>query len=155
MFLIATRTRVEGNLPAEVFYRRVQDAYLLLGAHKPAKYKNPIKDRRTHTALQANLIWHTDLHDYDPPPEGPKQKLMAFLDDASRMNMGCDLFPCKASCLTARVLGHTVIDGECAPYCVWSDNGGEFAGEFRNEMLRWRIVHKQTEPYNPEQNGKI
>jgi hypothetical protein len=53
------------------------------------------------------------------------------------------------------VLGHTVIDAECPPYSVWSDNGGEFAGEFRDEMLRWRIVHKHTEPYNPEQNGKI
>jgi transposase InsO family protein len=80
---------------------------------------------------------------------------MAFLDDASRMIMGYDLLPCKASCLTARVLGHTVIDGECAPYFVWSDNGGEFAGEFRDEMLHWGIVHKHTEPYNPEQNGKI
>jgi hypothetical protein len=70
MFLIATRARVEGKLLAEVSYRRIQEAYLLLGFHKPANCKNPIKYRCTYTALQANLIWHTNLHDYGPP-RGP------------------------------------------------------------------------------------
>jgi hypothetical protein len=56
MFLIATRARVEGNPPGEVSYRRIQDAYLLLGFHHLAKFKKPAKYRCTYTALQANLI---------------------------------------------------------------------------------------------------
>jgi transposase InsO family protein len=41
------------------------------------------------------------------------------------------------------------------PYSIWSDNGTEFKGEFDDYLARERITHVRTDPYNPEQNGKM
>jgi transposase InsO family protein len=38
---------------------------------------------------------------------------------------------------------------------MWTDNGGAFFGEFPQTLERYGIVHKTTQPYNPQQNGKI
>jgi transposase InsO family protein len=40
-------------------------------------------------------------------------------------------------------------------YSIWSDNGGEFKSHFSDILRRHQIKHHTTEPYNPEQNGKV
>jgi hypothetical protein len=42
------------------------------------------------------------------------------------------------------------------PFCIWSDNSGEFTGSvFETFMASRAIHHVYNESYNPQQNGKI
>jgi hypothetical protein len=41
------------------------------------------------------------------------------------------------------------------PSAIWSDNGTEFKAEFDALLIELRIQHIRTDPYTPEQNGKM
>jgi transposase InsO family protein len=81
--------------------------------------------------------------------------MITFIDDASRMIMGYRFLPNKTSYETALALEETLRQSGCIPYAIWTDNGGEFAGVFDEIVTIFQIRHIRTEPYNPQQNGKI
>jgi transposase InsO family protein len=92
---------------------------------------------------------YTDLHD-----EG-EQKIMAIIDDCSRFCLTAVPIPNKESNTTATVLLETMKNYCLIPYCVWSDNGGEFRGDFQYVLEKSGIKHAFTDPYTPQQNGKV
>jgi hypothetical protein len=51
---------------------------------------------------QANLLWHTDLHDHGQPEN--RSNLIAFMDDASRLIVGFSFLPNKTAQSTAAAL---------------------------------------------------
>jgi putative transposase len=154
MYFMAYIARAEGKLDSEVSYDMIRDAHALLSFTQPARPPPVEIYRCRYVARQANLIWHTDLHDHCYQG-GEKRKLIAFLDDASRMIMGFRFLPNKSSQLTSEALKEVIRDAGCAPYCLWSDCGGEFKKKFLAVMKEFGIADKHTTPYTPEQNGKI
>jgi transposase InsO family protein len=110
-----------------------------------------IRERPPYEACQVNLIWHTDLHLYSLTHVW----MIAFIDDCSRRIMGWEFLSDKSSASTATVLRRVLAEVGEKPLCVWSDNGTEFQGEFRDVLERELISPAYTEPYTPQQNGKI
>jgi transposase InsO family protein len=116
---------------------------------------SPVEDEITrcrYAALQVNLIWHVDLHQ---PKDGSDGYYIAFLDDCSRQVMWAELLPRKTAQLTAQALLHAISYTKVLPCAIWSDNGGEFKGEFQAVLDSWGIEHAWAVAYTPEQNGKI
>jgi hypothetical protein len=118
-------------------------------------------EKQPHTsqyeALQKNLIWHTDLHDlvvdYE---EGQSKHIIAFMDDGSRKIVGWKLLQDKNSKTVTKVLEKILqTPKQQKPYTIWTDNGKEFLGEFKTYLRKKRINHNFTQPYSPQQNGKI
>jgi transposase InsO family protein len=135
---------------------RVRQIYEENGLFKFHREKPPEPVFRTRDeACQRNLIWHTDIH-YLDFPEMPRQYLIAFIDDASRSLMNWSVLTEKSAIATAEFLEVTFEMGLPKPYCIWSDNGGEFTGgRFRDRLKRYAIVWKTTEVRTLQQNGKI
>jgi transposase InsO family protein len=124
------------------------DALNLWRYHLPDEVPEPPRCR--YEACQANLIWHTDLHQ---PHDAPGY-MIAFLDDASRRIMGIEHLEHKSADQTAAALIRA-LNFHQAPYAIWSDNGTEFRAEFDTVLARLHICHLRTTPYNPQQNGKM
>jgi transposase InsO family protein len=153
MYDAAVRESIQGTLTSDFSYRSIQSAFQILEipvVHRPVKHA-PYRCR--YEAEQADLIWHTDLHDHGV--DGERRKLIAFIDDASRLIHGFRFLPDKTSKSTSQALQEVFQQCGTLPYCIWTDNGGEFMGEFAHALQAFGIVHKTTKPYNPEQNGKI
>jgi transposase InsO family protein len=107
--------------------------------------------RPPYEAAEVNLIWHTDLHQYSVT----KEWMIAFIDDSSRRLMGWDFVADKASATQEEVLRRIIDETGQQPYALWSDNGTEFQGTFRDYLEEHHVVPVYTHPYTPQQNGKI
>jgi transposase InsO family protein len=112
------------------------------------------QERCQYEAEQRDLIWHTDLHEIQITDEGRKY-LIALIDDASRLIVGWKLLNGKHAYRTANFLIRVLHETETCPLALWSDNGCEFKAEFDLALEQNNIMHIKTEPYNPQQNGKI
>ena len=117
----------------------------LLKYNKPNKV--PQKQRCRYEADNPDLIWHTDLHNFGG------QYLIAFIDDYSRYIVHHELIPTKDSGVTKTVL-EIAIQYHNRPFCIWTDNGTEFKGHFKELCDSNGIKIVLTQVKNPEQNGK-
>jgi hypothetical protein len=134
--------------------RKIYEKYNMYSFRLP-KPPAPVY-RCRYEACQRNLIWHTDLHDFKYEQEYPGcVKLIVFIDDASRRVQGFRMLRSKTSLEVANALYEVLMENEEHPRVVWTDNGGEFMSHF-DHVLNWAgIEHYHTEPYNPQQNGKV
>jgi transposase InsO family protein len=154
MYQAAVIAAQRGFLTCRVTHNSVCKAFEQLSIPVRHREKESAKRPRCRfEAQEANLIWHVDLHDHGPISH--RQKLIAFMDDASRFVLGVRFLADKSSGQTAYALAEIINECNAVPYCIWSDNGTEFRGEFEALLTRLSIVHRRTEPYNPQQNGKI
>ena len=124
-------------------YKTLQDNSLLK-YRKPAK---PSQKRCRYEADYPDLIWHTDLHNF------AGQYLIAFIDDYSRYVVHVELLPTKDSSVIKTVF-EIAIQHNNRPFCIWTDNGTEFKGHFKQFCDSNNIKIVLTKVANPEQNGK-
>jgi transposase InsO family protein len=134
-----------------------EDIYKRYAKHDLFKFQGERKTKEVrcrYEACQRDLIWHTDLHEVDI--SGVRMYIIAFLDDASRLIVGWNWMESKHSRIAADRLNKTLNEiAPVKPYVLWSDNGGEFMGDFERLLNDKGIYHFTTKPYNPQQNGKI
>ena len=117
----------------------------LLKYNKPPKAAQKVRCR--YEADYPDLIWHTDLHHF------AGQYLIAFIDDYSRFVVHVELIPTKDSDVVKTVLA-IALQYHNRPFCIWTDNGTEFKGHFKEFCNSNSIRIVLTEVANPEQNGK-
>ena len=139
----------EGNtLYQNITHSMVYKTFL---KHKILKFtkspEKPLKVRCRYEANNPNLIWHTDLHNFDG------QYLIAFIDDYSRVVVHYEVIPTKESAITKTVL-EIAVQFNNRPFCIWTDNGTEFKGDFKIFCEENGIKIALTEVANPQQNGK-
>jgi len=83
----------------------------------------------------------------------PKEFLYVFIDDYSR-TLFADILPDQTSYSAAIVLDEAI---QMMPFeieCMYSDNGKEFKGAFKDLCTRLNIPQQFTRPYRPQTNGK-
>lgn len=83
----------------------------------------------------------------------PKEFLYVFIDDFSR-TLFADILPDQTSYSAAIVLDEAI---QMLPFkieCVYSDNGKEFKGAFKQLCAHYHIPQQFTRPYRPQTNGK-
>jgi transposase InsO family protein len=83
----------------------------------------------------------------------PKEFLYVFIDDYSR-TLFADILPDQTSYSAAIALDEAV---QMLPFpivCMYSDNGKEFKGAFKQLCVRLGIPQQFTKPYHPQTNGK-
>lgn len=83
----------------------------------------------------------------------PKEFLYVFIDDFSR-TLFADIMPDQTSYSAAIVLDEAI---QMMPFeieCMYSDNGKEFKGAFKDLCTHYRIPQQFTKPYRPQTNGK-
>lgn len=83
----------------------------------------------------------------------PKEFPYVFIDDFSR-TLFADILPDQTSYSAAIVLDEAV---QMMPFkieCMYSDNGKEFKGAFKDLCEAYKIPQQFTRPYRPQTNGK-
>jgi transposase InsO family protein len=83
----------------------------------------------------------------------PKEFLYVFIDDFSR-TLFADILPDQTSYSAAIVLDEAI---QMLPFpieCMYSDNGKEFKGAFKQLCAAYNIPQQFTRPYRPQTNGK-
>lgn len=83
----------------------------------------------------------------------PKEFLYIFIDDFSR-TLFADILPDQTSYSAAIVLDEAL---QMLPFkieCIYSDNGKEFKGAFKQLCAHYCIPQQFTRPYRPQTNGK-
>lgn len=83
----------------------------------------------------------------------PKEFLYVFIDDYSR-TLFADILPDQTSYSAAIVLDEAI---QMLPFpieCMYSDNGKEFKGAFKDLCRKKNIPQQFTRPYRPQTNGK-
>lgn len=83
----------------------------------------------------------------------PKEFLYVFIDDFSR-TLFADILPDQTSYSAAIVLDEAI---QMMPFeieCMYSDNGKEFKGAFKDLCTHYKIPQQFTRPYRPQTNGK-
>ncbi len=83
----------------------------------------------------------------------PKEFLYVFIDDYSR-TLFADILPDQTSYSAAIVLDEAI---QMMPFeikCMYSDNGKEFKGAFKQLCASYNIPQQFTRPYRPQTNGK-
>ena len=125
-------------------YNTMKQENLLKFSREP---QTPKVTRCRYEANYADLIWHTDLHIFNGA------YLIAFIDDYSRYIVYWEIITSKDAITTSNVLSKALADNN-RPFSIWTDNGGEFKGEFYGVMIRNNIKKVLTDPYTPQQNGK-
>ena len=83
----------------------------------------------------------------------PKEYLYVFIDDCSR-TLFADILPDQTSYSAAIVLDEAMTMLPFSIECVYSDNGKEFKGAFKELCAFCRIPQQFTRPYRPQTNGK-
>ena len=107
-----------------------------------------------YVACTTNLIWHVDIHFIKVPGRVKLMPFYAILDDKSRYLLNYSKLRRKTAENCLCVLKDTIqMWGK--PYCIWSDNGGENAGVFKEYLEEHNIKHVHTLPHSPQQNGKM
>jgi transposase InsO family protein len=115
---------------------------------------------KSYSAKYKDYLWHTDLHEVksQPDPHGGRTitYMIAFMDDATRFIVGWELIADKTAATCAAVLARILNATGLRPCVLGSDNGGEFKGDIFVNLLEQRGIRPwYTEPYTPQQNGKI
>jgi transposase InsO family protein len=98
------------------------------------------------------MIWHTDLR-FLHKNKTTRSLIIAWIHDQSGKCLGFRFLPNKGSTETSAAL-KSILVSYAAPYATWTDNGGEFQGDFEKLLQQLKIRHIATNPYNPEQKGK-
>jgi len=83
----------------------------------------------------------------------PKEYLYVFIDDYSRV-LFADVLPDQTSYSAAIVLDEAI---EMLPFSIetiYSDNGKEFKGAFKQLCQHYQLPQQFTRPYRPQTNGK-
>lgn len=83
----------------------------------------------------------------------PREYLYVFVDDYSRV-LFADILPDQTSYSAAIVLDEALTMLPFPVECVYSDNGKEFKGAFKDFCLKKNIKQQFTRPYRPQTNGK-
>jgi|SRR3989344_36876 len=83
----------------------------------------------------------------------PREYLYVFVDDYSRF-LFADILPDQTSWSAAITLDEAIIMIPFAIQVIYSDNGKEFKGAFRELCIRENIRQQFTRPYHPQTNGK-
>lgn len=127
-------------------------------------YEQPYKEKEPrirYVAKLAGQVWHTDLHYWDlvPSPSDPQTVIrtyvIAFIDDRSRKIMHAGILNDKTSLAATSELA-LAIQLNPPPCRIIIDNGTEFVGHpFQSFLKSHGINQWRTQPYTPEQNGKI
>ena len=85
---------------------------------------------------------------------GGNSYVVFFVDNCTRFKVV--KFVKKKSDTTAALLS-LIVDyitpQKLSMKCVWTDNGGEFEGDFKRELNRRSISHEHTPPDTPQYNG--
>ena len=127
----------------EVFKQKEILTYVI--EPKPVKLFNT-----RYEAEKCDGIWHCDIHFFG----SDNIPIIAFLDDKSRYSTSWSQLKNKSSEETKASLVKAFEKGRI-PGVVWTDCGTEFRGEFERFLHQNLIQHQTTEPYSPQQNGKI
>ena len=117
-----------------------------LSYERPLKPEEPYRCR--YEASNPDLIWHTDLHNYNG------EYLISFIDDYSRYVVYCDTISNKCSATTKKCLELAIQSCGNRPFSVWTDNGKEFKGDFKKFLEENGIKQVLSKVKNPQQNGK-
>lgn len=83
----------------------------------------------------------------------PREFLYVFIDDFSR-TLFADILPDQTSYSAAIMLDEAI---QMLPFpieCMYSDNGKEFKGAFKELCIHYKIPQQFTRPYRPQTNGK-
>lgn len=83
----------------------------------------------------------------------PKEYLYVFIDDCSR-TLFADILPDQTSYSAAIVLDEALTMLPFPVECMYSDNGKEFKGAFKELCTLHHIPQQFTRPYRPQTNGK-
>lgn len=83
----------------------------------------------------------------------PKEYLYVFIDDCSRA-LFADILPDQTSYSAAIVLDEALRMLPFETECIYSDNGKEFKGAFKDLCKQRNIPQQFTKPYRPQTNGK-
>lgn len=83
----------------------------------------------------------------------PKEYLYVFIDDCSRV-LFADILPDQTSYSAAIVLDEALTMLPFKVERIYSDNGKEFKGAFKDFCKRKSIPQQFTRPYRPQTNGK-
>ena len=83
----------------------------------------------------------------------PKEYLYVFIDDYSR-TLFADILPDQTSYSAAIVLDEALTMLPFTVECIYSDNGKEFKGAFKQLCAARHIPQQFTKPYHPQTNGK-
>ena len=127
------------------------------------EYKEKDEERIRYVAKMVGQIWHTDLHEIDDlviqdengNEHRSKQYIVAFIDDRSRFIIHAAIVLNKESSTIAQELKRALTKTS-APARMIIDNGGEFTGRpFQDTLKKNGIKDWRTEPYTPQQNGKM
>lgn len=114
---------------------------------------------RSYESEHVNALWHLDFHHGSVPVlledgQWVYPVLLAILDDCSRFCIHAQWYLEE----TARNLVHALLQAfqkGNLPRALMSDNGSPMiAHETTEGLARLGIVHEQTLPYSPYQNGK-
>ena len=106
-----------------------------------------------------NALWHLDFHHGSckillPSGQWVRPILLGILDDCSRLTCHAQWYLSE----TAETLIHGLSQAfqkRGLPRALMTDNGGAMtASETTEGLHRLSIVHEQTLPYSPHQNGK-
>jgi putative transposase len=158
-----------GRLPSYSTIKRYMQAYGLV--KKPrlrsgvrpgelrAEQRRQTREIRSYEAAHVGALWHLDFHHGSKKvltPEGQWLRPIALgiLDDHSRLCCHIQWYLSE----TAEDLVHGLsqaIQKRGRPRALLTDNGSAMeAQEVSEGLLRLGIVHEQTLPYSPYQNGK-
>ncbi len=83
----------------------------------------------------------------------PKEYLYVFIDDCSRV-LFADILPDQTSYSAAIALDEALSMLPFEVECIYSDNGKEFKGAFKQFCIDRCIPQQFTRPYRPQTNGK-
>ena len=83
----------------------------------------------------------------------PREHLYIFIDDYSRW-LFADILPDQTSWSAAICLDEALIMMPFAIKTMYSDNGKEFKGAFRDLCRAHSLSQRFTQPYHPQTNGK-
>jgi putative transposase len=117
----------------------------------------PAQHGKRFVARYFGQLWHTDLHYYRVEPGEDLQYLIAFIDDRSRAIIHWELLADRTMISTSNALERALAtQNDVVQYMMTIENGGEFVGEdFQRTLKEHGIQQWRTEPYTPEQNGKM
>jgi transposase InsO family protein len=83
----------------------------------------------------------------------PKEYLYVFIDDYSR-TLFADILPDQTSYSAAITLDEALTMLPFEVECIYSDNGKEFKGAFKDLCRQRHLPQQFTKPYRPQTNGK-
>ncbi|MGO9837403.1 MAG: IS481 family transposase [Polyangiaceae bacterium] len=119
------------------------------------------RETRSYEVTHVGGLWHTDFHAGSrrvawPDGEWMEVRLLGVLDDHSRLGCHLQWYPGRGETPESSCHGLSqALQKRGLPRGLMSDGGGAFvAAEMVEGLARLGIVHHQTLPHSPEQNGK-